>query len=132
MKVKGILIIFSLCFLLTGCIVNPYHNPKFGEDAIDAWFSYSEDNLGETRKSLENIKEIISKSCVYLEDNGSIYIYKCEVVYQPIGETVIPLSRNKTISLYVAFKPDGDSYTYRVYSSSSKNGVWKLDDDLNY
>ncbi len=129
MKVKY-LFVLVICFLLTGCIFNPYHNPKFGEVAIDAWFG--DDNLGDIRKKIENINEIIDRHCVYLEDNGSSYVYKCEVVYQPIGETVIPLSKNKTISLYAVYTPFDKSFSYKVYNSSSCDGVWKLDDDLKY
>lgn len=129
MKAKYIFILI-ICFLLTGCIFNPYHNSKFAEIAIDAWFN--DKNLGDIRKKVENINEIINKKCTYLEDNKTSYIYKCEITYQPIGETVIPLSKNKTISLYVVYTPLDKTFSCKVYNSNSKDGIWKFDDDLNY
>ena len=129
MKVKYLFVLF-ICFLLTGCIFNPYHDSKFGEIVIDTWFN--EDDLGDVRKKIENINEIIDRSCVYLEDNGSNYVYECELVYRPIGETVIPLSKNKTILLFAIYSPFDNTFSYRVYNSNSEYGIWKLDNDLKY
>lgn len=124
-------------FALTGCAIpTPYMDGKFGEKAVDAWFSYKngEDDLGQTRKKLENIQTIEKTTCKYLEnDFHNRYVYSCEISYKPIGETVIPLSQNETINVYAIFIPKKDgTFTYRVYSSDSKEGIWKEDPDLNY
>lgn len=131
MKIKPLIILFLLSFLLTGCVLDPYKKSKYGEMAIDAW--YNNKTLGETRKKIENIDEIISKDCKYLEHKKNKYVFACNVVYKEKGETVIPLSKNNKIKIYVVFiKEKGNKYDYKVYNSSSKKGVWKLDEYLNY
>ena len=132
---KKVLFSIIILFCFTGCFLDFHTNGKYAESAVKAWFSYSEngDNLGNTRKEIENISEIKDISCKYIEHSADIYIYKCKLVYTPIGETVIPLSKSEEKSMYVALHLYKDyKYTYRVYNSSLKEGIWKLDEDLNY
>ena len=65
MKIEYVIFYIFICFFLTGCVLNPYHNPKFGEKCIDSWFNYEKDSLGETRKKIENIDEIVSRTCSF-------------------------------------------------------------------
>ena len=124
-----ILIIFS--FFLTGCSIDPYKNSKYGKMSIDAWFSDKE--LGDKRKEVEKIDEIVSKECSFLENKGNKYVFSCKLVYKERGETVIPLSKNSTMNLYVVFiKKSGNKYDYKVYNSSSEKGIWKTDEYLKY
>lgn len=131
MRMKQYIWILLIVFLLSGCALTPYKKGKYGEMAIDAWFSNK--TLGEVRKKAENLDEIVSKECTFLESKGNKYVFKCDVVYKEKGETVIPLSKNSKMKLYVVFiKEKGNKYDYKVYNSSSKKGVWKLDEYLNY
>ena len=132
---KRVFFSIVILFCFTGCFLDFHTNGKYAESAVYAWFSYSEngDNLGSTRKVVENISEIKDIDCKYVEHSGDIYIYKCKLVYTPIGETVIPLSKNEEKSMYVALSFSKNyKYTYRVYNSSSKKGIWKSDENLNY
>lgn len=131
MKIKYFLLLFITLFFLSGCSIDPYQNPKYGEMTIDAWFKSK--YLGETRKSIENIDEIISKQCTFIESKGKKYVFSCEIIYKEKGETVIPLSKNSTIDVYAVFiKEKGKTYDYKVYNSSSKDKVWEEDEYLNY
>lgn len=133
MKVRIIMLLILVLFLVSGCSISisPYRNSKYGSIAIDAWFSNK--TLGDIRKETENIDEIVSKDCKFLENRNNKYVFSCKVVYKEKGETVIPLSKNSTMNLYVVFiKESGNKYDYKVYNSSSKNGVWKNDEYLNY
>ena len=133
MKKMFFSIIILFCF--TGCFLDFHTNGKYAESAVKAWFNYNEngDNLGATRKSVENISELNDITCNYVEHSRNIYIYNCKIVYTPIGETVIPLSKSEEKSVYVALKfSDNYKYTYRVYNSSLEKGIWKNDDNLNY
>ena len=121
-------------FFLTGCFLDPYRRGNYAEEAIDKWFYYEngEDDLGKTRRKLEDISSIKEKSCEYVSnDDYNRYIYKCVITYTPIGETVIPLSKNEEKTIYVALVFSSDSYTYRVYNSSEKD-AYKRDENLNY
>lgn len=135
MKKYQIILMFLIIFLLQGCKLDPYKNGKYAESAIDAWFLKDESNpLGEARRKQEEINEIISKVCTYeTNDQYQNYIYSCKIEYKPIGETVIPLSKNKTITVYVAltFKEDR-TYSYIVYHSSSKDEIWLYDEALSF
>lgn len=131
MKTKLLILLILFSFLLTGCMLDPYKKSKYGKMAVDAWYSNS--TLGETRKKMENIDEIISKDCTFIENKKNKYVFVCDVVYKEKGETVIPLSKNSKMKIYVVFiKEKGNKYDYKVYNSSSKQGVWKQDEYLNY
>lgn len=131
MKIKLFLTILITTFLLSGCSFDPYQDPKYGSLAIDAWFSSK--HLGETRKNIENIDEIISKDCKFLESKKNKYVFSCKIVYKEKGETVIPLSKNSTINVYAVFiKEKGKTYDYKVYNSSIKDKVWEDDEYLDY
>lgn len=130
MKIKFFLILITL-LLVCGCSFYPFSNSKYGEMAIDAWFS--DETLGDVRKNAENINEIVSKECVFLESRNNKYVFDCKITYKEKGETVIPLSKNSTINVYVVFiKKDGDLYDYKVYNSSYRDEVWKTDEYLDY
>lgn len=131
MKIKLLVIMLVTTFFISGCAFDPYKKPKYGKMAIDAWFN--EKTLGEKRKEIEKIDEIVSKDCKFLESNSNKYVFSCKIVYKEKGETVIPLSRNSTMNVYVVFiKENGNKYDYKVYNSSSKKNVWKTDEYLNY
>lgn len=131
MKTKIIILTFTIVLLLSGCILDPYRKTKYADMAIDAWFS--DETLGSIRKKAEGIDEIVSKKCHFLESKSNKYVFSCELVYKEKGETVIPLSKNNTIKVYVVFmKEKGNKFDYKVYHSSSKKDVWKNDEYLNY
>lgn len=131
MKIRLFLLICISIFITTGCFLAPYMKPKYGEMAIDSWFTNK--TLGEVRKKAENIDEIVSRKCTYLENKGNKYVFSCEIVYKEKGETIIPLSKNSTIKVYSVFiKESGTKYDYKVYNSSYKNKVWLEDEYLNY
>lgn len=131
MKIKKYILLFLILIMLSGCSLSPYKKSKYGELAISTWFSNS--TLGETRKKIENLDEIISKECKYLESRKNKYVFSCKVVYKEKGKTVIPLSKNSNMILYAVFiKEKGNKYDVKVYNSSSKKGVWRLDEYLNY
>lgn len=131
MKIRLYVMTIIILLVLSGCSFDPYQKPKYGEMAIDAWFS--DENLGEVRKKAENIDELISKSCTFVDNKSNKYVFSCNIVYKEKGETVIPLSKNSTINVYAVFiKENGNNFNYKVYNSSSKNGVWKNDESLNY
>ena len=134
MKIKIILLL--IIFVLTGCSKDYYENPSFGVDAVNAWFSYknNEDDLGSTRKKLENIDTIENVECEFLEkDDYKRYIFGCEVSYIPIGNTIIPLSKDKKLNVYVVFMPNKDNtFDYKVYNSKYKKDIWLNDPDINY
>lgn len=124
-------LLLCFIFIITGCSLDPYTSSKYGEMSINAWFFNK--TLGEKRRSVENIDEIVSKECVFLEKKDNKYVFNCKIVYKEKGETVIPLSKNSTLNVYVVFiKESGKKYDYKVYNSSSKKGVWKTDEYLNY
>ncbi|MGM9878627.1 MAG: hypothetical protein ACI31R_01175 [Bacilli bacterium] len=131
MKMKYFLLLFFITFLICGCYFDPYQDSKYGELAVSAWFDSK--YLGDTRKNIENIDEIISKECKFVESKGNKYVFSCKIVYKEKGETVIPLSKNSTINVYAVFiKEKGKTYDYKVYNSSSKDKVWEEDEYLNY
>jgi hypothetical protein len=131
MNKKIILTLIILSFFITGCGFDPYKNSKYGNMSIDAWFA--DKDLGDKRKEVERIDEIVSRECAFLENKDNKYVFSCKLVYKARGETVIPLSKNSTINLYVVFvKESGDKYDYKVYNSSSKKGIWKTDEYLKY
>lgn len=131
MKIKIFILFLTVTLFLSGCMLDPYKKAKYGEMAIDSWFS--DKALGEVRKNAENMDEIVSRKCSYLENNKNKYVFSCEIVYKEKGETVIPLSKNTTIKVYAVFiKEKGNKYNYKVYNSSSDRDVWKFDKYLNY
>lgn len=131
MKIRFVLLIIVISFILSGCGFDIYQSSKYGELAVDAWFS--DKYLGETRKAIENIDEIVSRECTFLENKSNKYVFSCKIVYKEKGETVIPLSKNSTMKVYAIFmKESGNKYNYKVYNSSSSDGVWKTDIYLNY
>ncbi len=126
-----VLFIIVFSFFITGCGFNPYKNSKYGKMAIDAWFS--DKDLGDKRKEAQRIDEIVSRECSFLENKDNKYVFSCKLVYKERGETVIPLSKNSTMDIYVVFiKESGNKYDYKVYDSSSKKGIWKTDKYLKY
>lgn len=130
---KKIIILLIIIFSLTGCTLDPYENSIYGENVIDSWFGLETDDLGKTRMEIENIHQIESRSCKYLEKNKNIYIFTCDIKYKEIGETIIPLSKSKTLSLYAVFILNNDgTYNYKVYNSSYEKGIWLNDEELNY
>ena len=134
MKSKFIFLTIVITFLLSGCVLDPYQNPKYGEMAVDAWFSNK--TLGETRKTAENIDKIVSKECEFIESKENKYVFNCKITYKEKGETVIPLSKNSVMSVYVVFiKENGKTYDYKVYNSKyTKSGdkIWEQDEYLDY
>ncbi len=131
MKIRLFLLTLIAIFLITGCFADPYKEPKYGELAIDSWFENK--TLGDVRKKTENIDEIVSKKCTFIESNANKYVFSCEIVYKEKGETVIPLSKNSTIKVYAIFiKEKGKTYDYKVYNSSYKDKIWLEDEYLDY
>lgn len=134
MRIKRILLFMVLIFCLNGCSLDPYSNPKFGEQVIDSWFSYvdGENDLGSVRKSVEDIDTIEDKVCEFIEKYKDNYIFKCTLTYKEKGETVIPFSKSKTLDLYALFNPNSEdeTFTYKVYNSSSKKNIWREDEEL--
>ena len=131
MKTKTIVLLILIVMTLTGCVLDPYKKSKYGEMAIDAWFS--NETLGEARRKAENIDEIVSRKCTYVENKNNKYVFSCKIVYKEKGETVIPLSKNSNMKVYAVFiKEKGNKYDYKVYNSSSEKDVWKTDEYLNY
>lgn len=127
---KKLILLISV-FILTGCVFSPYRNSKYGDIAVKSWFN--DETLGEKRKQIENIDQIVSSDCNYLEHSNNKYVFLCNVEYTAKGETVIPLSKHSNIDLYVVFiKKAGNKYDSKVYNSTSKEGVWKLDEYLDY
>jgi len=130
MKIKFVLIILIILFT-SGCSLDPYRKPKYGEMAIDAWFN--SEHLGETRKNIENISEIVSRECTFVENKANKYVFHCKITYKEKGETVIPLSKNSVMHVYAIFiKESLDKYDYKVYNSSYKDEIWTMDDYLEY
>lgn len=131
MKIRLFLLTLIAIFLTTGCFADPYKEPKYGELAVDSWFENK--TLGDVRKKTENIDEIVSKKCTFIESNANKYVFSCEIVYKEKGETVIPLSKNSTIKVYAIFiKEKGKTYDYKVYNSSYKDKIWLEDEYLDY
>ena len=131
MKKSRIILVIIIVLLLSGCIFDPYRKPKYGEMVIDAWFSNT--ILGESRRKAENMDEMVSRDCTYVESKDNKYVFSCKIVYKEKGETVIPLSKNSTINVYVVFIKEKDNkFNYKVYNSSSGKDVWKLDKELDY
>lgn len=134
MKIKYFLLFITIILLTTGCALSPYANKKYGELVVDKWFSDKE--LGDFRKQTENIDELISQTCKFIEGKNNKYVFKCKITYKEKGETVIPLSKNTTKEIYVVFiKEEKNTYDYRVYNSmytKEKYKVWEKDKDLNY
>lgn len=133
---KRSLIILAIIFLCSGCFMDPYKNVDDAVSAVNAWFSYKngDDDLGATRKKIENIRTIEEVNCKYIEDDEYLrYIYKCNILYEPIGETLIPLSKDEEIDVYVAITYNDDrTFNYIVYNSSSEDGIWLKDEGLEY
>ena len=131
MKTSRIILAVIIVLLISGCVFDPYRKAKYGEMAIDAWFSNK--TLGESRKKAENMDEIVSRDCTYVENKENKYVFSCEIVYKEKGETVIPLSKNSTINVYVIFIKEKDNrFNYKVYNSLSNDKVWEEDEKLNY
>ncbi len=131
MKKSKIMLVIIIVLLLSGCMFDPYKKPKYGEIAVDVWFS--DKILGENRKKAENMDEMVSRKCTYIENKNNKYIFSCKIVYKEKGETVIPLSKNSTINVYTVFiKGKGNKFDCKVYNSSSENKVWQTDKELNY
>lgn len=133
---KVLLIIIATIFLCTGCALDPYNNEDHAVAAVDAWFNYKngEDDLGATRKKIENIHTIKGITCKYItNDNYLRYVYQCSISYTPIGETIIPLAQDEEIKVYTVISYNEDrTYNYVVYNSSNKKGVWEEDELLRY
>lgn len=136
MKMKFFLLIIVTTFLLSGCSFNldPYTKSKYGEMAIESWFK--DKKLGKLRKKAEDIDEIVSKECSYLESKNKKYVFKCTLTITEQGETVIPLSKHIKKDVYVVFiKEKGNKYSSKVYNSKyveQKIKAWKEDKYLNY
>lgn len=131
MKKKLIVLFIITLFFITGCFFDPYKSSKYGELAVDAWFSSK--TLGSVRKNTEHIDKIVSTDCNFIENSGNKYVFLCNIIYKEKGETVIPLSKNSSIKVYAVFiKEEGNSYDYKVYNSSYRNAVFKEDEYLKY
>lgn len=132
---KNIFLIFLifLIFFFVGCVLDPYKNEKYAKLVIDNWFNYQngDDDLGKTRRKIENISTIEDTNCEFVTKYKNSYIYKCIIEYKEIGETVIPFANAKKKNVYAVFTPlKGDKYTYKVYNSKSKDKVWENDEEL--
>lgn len=126
-----VLVILFISFFLTGC--DNYKDGNYGEQIVNSWFNYSygDIDLGKTRRNLEKIKEIETTSCNYFTKYKSNYIYKCKLTYKEIGETLIPLGKVKTKDIYAVLIPyKNNTFTYKVYNSSSEDKIWEKDSDL--
>ena len=136
MKKNKLIIIISIFFLLTGCSSDYYENPQFGEQVIESWFNYKDkkNDLGAVRRKNENISTIKNTECKFIEKDGNEkYIFQCILTYIPISETVIPLSKDKTLKVYAVFMPKNDNtFDYKVYNSKYKKGIWEKDPDIKY
>ena len=137
MKIKFFLLLILIIFLFSGCTmfhIDPYVETKYGEMAVDSWFK--DKQLGKLRKKADNIDEIVSRSCEFVESKKNKYVFKCKLTIKEKGETVIPLSKNTVKYVYAVFiKKSGNKYDYKVYNSKytkNKNDVWKEDKYLNY
>lgn len=133
---KKVVVLVFFCLLLSGCFLDPYRNNDYARDAVMSWFSYDKDGstLGEVRRKQESINDIKNVSCSYVEnDPYKRYIFRCNIKFTVLGETVIPLAKDKEINVYVALIYNDDrTYNYTVYNSSYKSGVWLEDENLNY
>ena len=134
MKIKYFFVLIIIMLITSSCSFSIYTNSKYGNLAIDNWFNDKE--LGTFRKKTENIDEIVSKECTYIESHNNKYVFKCKITYKEKGETVIPLSKNISKDVYAVFiKNFNNTYSCKVYNSmyTTKNyKVWKKDKDLNY
>lgn len=134
MRIKYFFILLLITLLTCSCSNPLYMNQKYGEMAIDNWFSDKE--LGNFRKKAENIDEIVSRKCNYVESKENKYVFKCKLTYKEKGKTVIPLSKNTSKNIYVVFiKNFGKTYSCKVYNSiytKAKYKVWEKDSNLNY
>ena len=137
MKIKFFLLIIITTFFLCGCTINyldPYTKPKYGEMSIDSWFK--DKKLGKLRKKAEDIDEIVSHKCTYLENRRNKYVFECTLTITEQGETVIPLSKHIKKKVYTVFiKEKGNKYSSKVYNSKytkEKTKVWKEDKYLEY
>ena len=129
---KKIFLILLWTIFLTGCVLDPYKNSKFGEDVVYNWFSYKEEDidLGSVRRSVENIHEVKEVSCDFETKYKSNYIFYCNVKYTKNSDTIIPFADPEELNLYAVFTPSGDEYTYKVYNSKSEKGIWETDKSL--
>lgn len=133
MKYKFFLLFLTIIFVFSGCYFDPYSDSKYGEMAIDSWFNSK--TLGDVRKNAENINEIVSKDCTFVESKGKKHVFECKITYKEEGETVIPLSKNSVITVYAVFiKKHGNKYDCKVYNSKYKlsDKVWEHDEYLDY
>ena len=130
---KKIIMVVLFIFLLTGCFFDPYTNNKYGEMVVDSWYSYKngEDDLGKVRREVEDIYSIEDRTCEYVTKYKSNYIFNCTIKYKEISETIIPFSNPKELKVYALFTPKGDdTFTYKIYNSSSEEGIWEKDSSL--
>lgn len=130
---KKIFLILLFTIFLTGCVLAPYKNSKFGEDVVNNWFSYKEEDidLGSVRKSVESIHEIKGVSCTFETKYKRNYIFNCNVKYTKNSDTIIPFAEPEELKVYAVFTPtEGDKYTYKVYNSKSESGIWETDETL--
>ena len=133
---KKVLLVITIIFLCTGCLLDPYKNEDDAVSAVNAWFTYKndKDDLGKTRKKQEQINTINDIKCQYVEKDDYLrYVYKCKITYTPSGKTIIPLAKDEEISVYTVLSYNDDrTYEYIVYNSKSKDKIWLEDDELNY
>ncbi len=134
---KKFVVICIICLLFSGCgFLDPYKDSKYAVNAVYSWFSYNKDgvNLGEERRKLEEIGEIKDVKCKYVEhDSLKHYIYKCNIVFTLLDDTVIPLKKDEEKDVFVALTYLDDlTYNYIVYNSSYEEGVWEKDSSLGY
>ena len=130
---KYLIFLLLISFMLTGCFLDPYKNEKYGVQVIEAWFSYKngEDDLGKTRKTIEDISSIDETKCDFIEKYKSNYVFKCQLTYKKTGETIIPFAKELTMDVYAVFTPEkNNEFTYKVYNSKSEENVWKTDKTL--
>lgn len=123
-----------MLFCLTGCFLDPYKNSKFGVEVINNWFNYEEDDidLGSVRKSVENIHQIKDVTCTFETKYKANYIFLCNIKYTKNSDTIIPFADPETLDLYAVFTPNKNGeYSYKVYNSSSEEGIWEDDESLN-
>ena len=133
MRIKYFLLFLLIVLCMSGCSLDPYVEPKYGEMAVDSWFN--DKTLGEVRRNSENINEIVSTLCEYVESKSNKYVFKCKVTYKEQGETVIPLSKNSVVTVYSVFiKKKGNKYDFKVYNSkyTKEDKIWEQDEYLGY
>ena len=133
---KRVLLLLIMILLCGGCFFDPYKNEDDAVKAVNEWFSFKngKDDLGKTRRDMEEIHTIKNVTCKYIEkDDYMRYVYNCELSYIPQGITIVPLAKEAKKNVYVVVMYNDDrTYNYVVYNSNSEKDIWKRDEIIKY